>query len=323
MKEFTINKNDSGQRIDKFLAKAVPRLPKNLLYKYIRLKRIKLNGKRCEISTRLSEGDIIQLYINDEFFGDKQTNKPAFLSAPTALNIVYEDENIILCDKKCGLVVHEDESGTADTLINRIQHYLYDKGEYNPNEELSFAPALCNRIDRNTGGIVICAKNAESLRILNQKVKDRELEKLYLCVTVGIPPQKEDTLTAYHERNEQTKTVKISDRKTPYNKTMITKYKVLDQNKELGLALLEVDLVTGRTHQIRAHMSHIGYPLLGDGKYGINKINREYNVKTQALYSYKLTFKFTTDAGILEYLNGKTFQADDIWFCGKFFNCSV
>lgn len=323
MKEFTINKNDSGQRVDKFLSKAVPKLPKNLLYKYIRLKRIKLNGKRCEISARLSEGDMLQLYINDEFFDDKQTSRPVFLSAPTALNIIYEDENIILCDKKCGLVVHEDESGSADTLINRIRHYLYDKGEYDPDGELSFAPALCNRIDRNTGGIVICAKNSESLRILNQKVKDRELEKLYLCVTVGIPQKNEDTLTACHERSEQTKTVKISDRKTPYNKTMITKYKVIDKNKELNLALLEVDLVTGRTHQIRAHMAHIGYPLLGDGKYGINKINREYNVKTQALYSYKLTFKFTTGAGILEYLNGKTFRADDIWFRSKFFSCDV
>lgn len=187
MREFIINQNDAGQRVDKFLTKAVPKLPKNLLYKYLRLKRIKVNGKRCEISTRLACGDVMQLYINDEFFEGEVADRPAFLSAPTSLNIIYEDENIILCDKKCGLVVHEDESGSTDTLINRIQHYLYEKGEYRPEEELSFAPALCNRIDRNTGGIVICAKNAESLRVLNQKVKDRELEKLYLCVTVGIP----------------------------------------------------------------------------------------------------------------------------------------
>ena len=245
MREFIINQNDAGQRVDKFLTKAVPKLPKNLLYKYLRLKRIKVNGKRCEISTRLACGDVMQLYINDEFFEGEVADRPAFLSAPTSLNIIYEDENIILCDKKCGLVVHEDESGSTDTLINRIQHYLYEKGEYRPEEELSFAPALCNRIDRNTGGIVICAKNAESLRVLNQKVKDRELEKLYLA--------------------------------------------------------------------------HIGHPLLGDGKYGINKVNRAYNVKTQALYSYKLTFKFTTDAGILEYLNGKSFQGKDVWFCEKFF----
>ena len=318
MKEFKINQNDANQRMDKFLTKAVPLLPKNLMYKYLRLKRIKLNGKKCEISSRLNEGDIVQLYINDEFF-EVNNDRPEFMSAPTTLNIVYEDENIILVDKKCGLVVHEDESGNADTLINRILHYLYDKGEYNPDDELSFAPALCNRIDRNTGGIVICAKNAESLRILNQKVKDRELEKIYLCVTLGIPKKKQDTLEAYHERNEQTKIVKISDKKTPYNKTMITKYKVLSENAELNLALLEVELITGRTHQIRAHLAHVGYPLLGDGKYGINKLNRTYNVKTQALYSYKLTFTFTTDAGILEYLNGKTFMVKDVWFREKYF----
>lgn len=314
MKEFTINANDAEQRLDKFVAKAVPKLPQSMMYKAIRNKRIKINGKRGEISARLKQGDTVQMYINDEFFDVAEEND--FLSAPPVLNIVYEDENILLVDKKNGLVVHEDNENTSDTLINRIKHYLYSKGEYDPEEENSFAPALCNRLDRNTGGIVIAAKNAEALRVLNQKIKDRELEKLYLCITVGVPPKNRDRLVAYLEKNSSDNTVKVTDRKTSENKTIVTEYAVLKSNGRL--ALLEIKLDTGRTHQIRAHMAYIGCPLLGDGKYGINRINKEYKVKTQALYSYKLKFAFTSEAGCLEYLNGREFTVKDVWFADKF-----
>jgi 23S rRNA pseudouridine955/2504/2580 synthase len=280
------------------------------MYKAIRNKRIKINGKRAEISSRLCEGDTVQMYLNDEFFDS--VTETEFMSVSSVLNIIYEDENIMLLDKKNGMVVHEDDDNTADTLINRVKRYLYDKGEYDTNAENSFAPALCNRLDRNTGGIVIAAKNAESLRILNQKIRDREIEKYYLCITAGVPSKRADTVTAYLEKDSASNTVKVTDRKSSTNKTIVTSYRVIRDNG--SLALVEIKLGTGRTHQIRAHMAHIGCPLLGDGKYGINRINREYKVKTQALYSYRLKFAFSSESGCLEYLNGKEFRADKVWF---------
>ncbi len=316
MKEFIINSNDANQRLDKFIQKSVPRLPQSMMYKAIRNKRIKINGKRAEISTRLQTGDIVQMYINDEFFDT--TVETEFMAAPAVLDIVYEDENIVLVDKKNGLVVHEDNENTVDTLINRLKHYLYDKGEYKPDEENSFAPSLCNRLDRNTGGIVIAAKNAESLRILNQKIKDRELEKYYLCVVHGYLKKKSGTLTGWLIKDEKKNRVDVFKSEKPGAKEIRTKYNVLDSNGELSL--VEVELLTGRTHQIRAHFASIGHPLLGDGKYGTNAQNKKYGYKKQFLYSYKLVFDFTTDAGILEYLNHKEFEVDDVWFKNEFYN---
>lgn len=315
MRTIEIGKNDAGQRLDKFLTKRFKTMPKALMYKYIRTKYIKLNGKRCEISSRLNEGDILTLYIKDEFF-EPQKAEYDFMKAPLKLDVIYEDENILLIDKKPGLIVHPDENYHFDSALARIQHYLYEKGEYNPELENSFAPALVNRIDRNTGGIVIAAKTAEALRILNQKMKDRELIKLYLCIAVGNFEKKTDTMTAYLEKNEKQNRVYISNKPRDGAKTIKTKYRVLSERN--GLSLVEVDLLTGRTHQIRAHMAYIGHPLLGDSKYGKNEYNRKSGYKYQALYSYKLVFKFTTDAGCLEYLNGKSFEVKNIWFLNEF-----
>ena len=316
MKSFTVGKNDAGLRLDKFVTKTAPLLPATLLYKYIRLKRIKVDGKRAEINTRLALGSVVEMYINDEFFEPKSP-KYDFMSAAKSLDIVYEDENILLADKKQGLLVHPDENEYNDTLIARIQRYLYEKGEYNPEAENSFRPALANRIDRNTGGIVIAAKNAEALRILCDKIKSREIDKMYLTVVHGKPPKNEDILEGYLEKNEDRRQVYIKNKMTEDTKTVRTKYSVLASKN--GLSLLKIQLLTGRTHQIRAHLASIGCPLLGDGKYGVNKKDKAMGFKCQALYSYKLKFNFTTDGGILEYLNGKTFQVPEVWFADKLF----
>ncbi len=321
MKEFTINKNDAGQRLDKYLTKSFPLLPQSLMYKYIRSKRIKVNGKRSEISYRLQLDDVVSLYINDEFFAPAQP-KYDFLGAGKSIKIVYEDENIILVDKPAGLLSHPDEGEYVDTAITRVKRYLYENGEYNPDDETSFAPALVNRIDRNTSGIIIAAKNAAALRILNEKLKNRELHKLYLCVVIGKPKSESGIMTGYLEKNEIQNRVYVSKNSTDNSKSISTKYRVLDTKK--GLSLIEVELLTGRTHQIRAHFASAGTPLLGDGKYGTNEQNKKYGgYKKQFLYSYKLIFDFKTDAGILQYLDKREFTVEDVWFEKAFFDGTI
>ena len=316
MKELTIGCNDAGQRLDRFLAKAVPLLPASLAQKYIRLKRIKLAGKRVSRDTRLNEGDVLQLYINDEFF-DTPSQDNAYLTVATPkLNIVYEDENLLLVDKRPGLAVHpHDGAEYGKTLIDHIQAYLYAKREWRPREENAFTPALCNRIDRNTGGIVIAAKNAEALRILNQKIKDREIDKRYLAIVEGTPKPKEGVLKGYLFKDAVKNRVFVTDTPQAGSKSCETRYRVL-QSKN-GLSLVECELVTGRTHQIRAQFAHAGHPLLGDGKYG--KLDKRYARTYQALYSYQLTFRFTTDAGCLAYLDGRQFRVEKVDFVEEYF----
>ena len=328
MRELKILKNDAGQRLDKFITKTLD-LPMSLLYKSIRLKKIKVNRKRAEAGTMLCEGDTVQCFLAEEFFerGKKNGEENTKLSVrelssiKSKLDIIYEDENIALINKPIGLSVHEDETSKKNTLISYLQSYLYEKGEYNPDGEQSFAPALCNRLDRNTGGIVIAAKNAEALRVMNEKIKQREIDKFYLAAVHGTPSPKAATLKGYLLKDEKSNTVRVYDKNPPRQaKEIITKYKVVATAGDISL--IEVELLTGRTHQIRAHMAHIGHPLLGDGKYGKNKSDRELGYKHQALYSYKLRFSFNRDTeSVLDYLDGKEFSVSkkDIYFTKEFF----
>ena len=310
-----VSKNDAGQRLDKFLTKTYRHLPTSLLYKAIRKKDIRLNGKRCEASSRLSEGDELYLFLPDDAL-EIAPPTYAFMHASKQLDVVYEDEHLLLLNKKAGLLVHPDDREFGDTLIFRVQRYLYEKGEYDPADEQSFAPALVNRIDRNTSGIVIAAKTAAALRILNEKLKRREIQKYYLCIVHGTLPKKEDTLEAYLEKNESQNRVYISDTQKEGARTIRTRYRVLEEKN--GFSLLEIHLLTGRTHQIRAHLASIGHPLLGDGKYGTNALNKGTGFHKQALCSYRLRFDFTSDAGELAYLNGKEFALADVWFADAF-----
>ncbi len=316
MKELEIRKNDAEQRLDRFVAKAVPLLPASLLQKYIRLKRIKVNGKGASRDTRLQAGDRIQLYINDEFF---QTPRPenAYLTVNVPkLSVVYEDSNLILVDKKPGQAVHPHEGAEyGKTLIDHIQAYLYAKKEWNPREENAFTPALCNRIDRNTGGIVIAAKNAEALRILNQKIKDREIKKRYLCIVHGTLNPPSGKLEGFLFKDAVKNRVYVTSKPQKGAKTALTYYRTI--RTKGNLSLVECELLTGRTHQIRAQMQAAGHPLLGDGKYG--KLDKQYDRKFQALYSYQLEFSFTTEAGILSYLNHKIFQVKQVDFVEEYF----
>lgn len=302
MKSFVISKRDAGTRVDRFIEKTFESVPKSLMYKEIRKKNIKVNKKRCTNDQKLNEGDLLELYLKDDVLKLKVKHLD-FMKASDELDIVYEDENVIIINKKVGILCHPDGKEYIDNLVARLKKYLYKKGEWSP-ETSSFTPSLANRIDRNTGGLVLGAKNLEALKILNAMIKSREIEKYYLTVVYGKMPKSEETLIAFLTKDERKNLVKVTDNQVEGSKKIITKYKVLDYYYDASL--LEIELLTGRTHQIRAHLAHIGHPLYGDGKYG-----REEGRYRQALYSYKLKFAFDDD-NLLSYLSGRVFQARDI-----------
>ena len=299
MKEFIINENDSGQRVDKFISKALPDLPKSMMYRLIRKKDIKINGKRCDIADRLNAGDRVTVYVKDEVSAEKQHDM-SFLRCSADIDVIYEDENVIIVSKPVGLDSHSNGSPMSDTLIDRIKHYLYNKKEFLPETESSFAPALCSRLDRNTCGLVTAAKNAAALRDLNEAIRSGRIHKIYHCITTSPPPKDSDVITAYHQKDESRNLVKISDSPLDGYKPIKTGYRVIEQRGKLTLA--EITLYTGRTHQIRAHMTHIGAPVLGDGKYGNIAANKRYGVFRQALCAYSLLFDLPEESQF-SYLN--------------------
>ncbi len=317
LKEIAVGKEDAGQRLDRYLQKNFPGLPSALMHKYIRKKRIKCNRKRCQAGLRLKEGDIIQLYIADDITGASETDKSLYMSCQPKFSVVYEDENLLLADKPAGMLAESEDGEKHNTLLFQARAYLYQKNEWNPESENSFAPVLCNRIDRNTGGLVLIAKNAEARRILDDKIKNHEITKKYLCLAFGKIQPASGRLEYFLLKKEKQKLVEVYHHPVPGGRTAVTLYRVLKTRGDLSL--VEVRLETGRTHQIRASFAAAGFPLLGDGKYGSWELNHQYGETKQALYSCSVRFDFPGYAGILEYLRGREFQVRQIPFVEKYF----
>ena len=319
MREFTVTKNDAGQRLDRFAAKCAPRLPSGLLQRYFRTKDIKVNGRWARPDVRLQEGDAVRLYVPEDFFAQEEKREGSgwLRTLQPRLDILYEDENVLLVNKRPGVLCHAAGGWSADTLIAHIQAHVFQAGQWDPARENSFAPALCNRIDRGTGGIVIAAKTAEALRELDDRIRAREVVKEYLCVCLGRPSPAAGRMECWLFKDAVKNQVYVKPRQEPGASFAATDYRVLASAG--GLSLVECRLHTGRTHQIRVQMAHAGHPLLGDGKYGIEARNRRYGENRQLLWSYKLTFAFSDHDGPLEYLNGRVFTVENVPFATKYF----
>ena len=297
MKELVLSENDAGQRLDRFLAKALPHLPPSLIARLIRTKHFRVNGVRAAADTRLAAGDRLALYLTDEQLSPPPAEE-AWRLAPDEVTVAYEDNDVLIADKPAGLLCHSDDSGSPDTLIDRVKQRLYRQGKWDPAAENSFAPALANRIDRNTCGLVLAAKTAPALRALNDLIRRRAVRKFYLCTVEGRPPFGEKTLTGYLAKDAAANTVRVFRSPGPGRLTAVTRVRVL--RFDGSRSLLECELLTGRTHQIRAQLADAGFPITGDTKYGRGAAGR----RGQALCAWRLVFPETD--GPLAGLSGRT-----------------
>ena len=307
MKSFTAGTNEEGVRLSRFVESVTKDMPRSMMYKAFRNKRIKVNGKRAEPDTRLHQNDLIELYINDEFFpagAAAPAKKPPRRQPP--VTVIYEDGNIAVLYKPAHLLCHSDRTGDAN-LVDAFAAYLQAKGEYDPHAEQRFAPAICNRLDRGTEGLVIAAKSYAALRDMNAIIRDNQMKKEYLTITVGTPPAGRHI--AWLQHSEKSNKVRIHAREAEGYKQIITEVTPIRQNGPFTLC--RIGLITGRTHQIRAHLAYLWHPVLGDIKYGNRKMNERTGLKTQALCAQRLTFDRIPQDNILHELSGRVIKLED------------
>lgn len=307
MREIEINENENEQRVDRFLKKYLANASAGFIYKMIRKKNIKVNGKRIKPDSMIYEGDKIQLYLAEETIKKFEADEEEARSN-IKLNIVYEDDNIVLINKDLGMLSHGRGGEFEENVVDSLISYLIRKGDYVPRVERTFTPSICNRLDRNTSGLIIGAKNYNSLKLINEALKNLEIRRFYKTIVKG-EMDKSSKETGYLIKDEERNRVRISSGDFEGSKEIITSINPMIAKN--GYTLVEVELITGRTHQIRGHLSSLGYPLIGDRKYGLEGVNKEfreiYGVENQILHSYRLEFNGLTDT--MEYLNGQSFEA--------------